>query len=220
MGYGVFVILLPQKESRTPLDWNHLGDLLSGYLSEPVRERLELRVLPLRQTSAVSAKSIVPVPRYPDQKRSGGAPPGTPVILHAMKYPPKRILLVQDDLIFLERLASSLRRWGHEVMRPSGLEGTIAMLSRFSPEGAVIDLRLEEESGLVVDQIETALLADLLTPVESELESPVPSLDRVEWEHLQRVLRDCGGNINATARKLGLECRSLQRKLSKHPPEY
>ena len=70
------------------------------------------------------------------------------------------------------------------------------------------------------DQIEAALFADSLTPVEAELESSVASLDRVEWEHLQRVLRDCGGNISATARKLGLERRSLQRKLSKYPPEF
>ncbi len=45
----------------------------------------------------------------------------------------------------------------------------------------------------------------------------VPSLARVEWEHIQRVLNDCDGNISQAARLLGLHRRSLQRKLSKDP---
>jgi two-component system response regulator RegA len=45
----------------------------------------------------------------------------------------------------------------------------------------------------------------------------VPSLARVEWEHIQRVLADCGGNVSKAARALGIHRRSLQRKLSKHP---
>jgi two-component system response regulator RegA len=46
----------------------------------------------------------------------------------------------------------------------------------------------------------------------------VPSLARVEWEHIQRVLADCDGNISQAAKLLGLHRRSLQRKLSKYPP--
>ncbi|HXG71164.1 MAG TPA: response regulator [Gemmatimonadaceae bacterium] len=45
----------------------------------------------------------------------------------------------------------------------------------------------------------------------------VPSLARVEWEHIQRVLADCGGNVSQAARNLGIHRRSLQRKLSKSP---
>ena len=45
----------------------------------------------------------------------------------------------------------------------------------------------------------------------------VPSLARVEWEHLQRVLSDCGGNVSEAARRLNMHRRSLQRKLSKNP---
>jgi len=46
-----------------------------------------------------------------------------------------------------------------------------------------------------------------------------PSLARVEWEHIQRVLNDCGGNISQAARALGIHRRSLQRKLAKYPPQ-
>lgn len=45
-----------------------------------------------------------------------------------------------------------------------------------------------------------------------------PSLDRVEWEHIQRVLSDCEGNVSHAARVLGIDRRSLQRKLAKYPP--
>lgn len=45
----------------------------------------------------------------------------------------------------------------------------------------------------------------------------VPSLARAEWEHISRVLADCGGNVSQAARLLGVHRRSLQRKLSKYP---
>ncbi|MCB1729907.1 MAG: response regulator transcription factor [Halieaceae bacterium] len=54
-----------------------------------------------------------------------------------------------------------------------------------------------------------------------EREAPVPgdpiSVDRLEWEHIQRVLQDNEGNISATARALGMHRRTLQRKLQKRP---
>jgi two-component system, response regulator RegA len=49
--------------------------------------------------------------------------------------------------------------------------------------------------------------------------SDLPSLARLEWEHIQRVLHDCGGNISHTAEALGIDRRTLQRKLAKIPPE-
>jgi two-component system, response regulator RegA len=55
-------------------------------------------------------------------------------------------------------------------------------------------------------------------PVESGTH-PVPSLARVEWEHIQRVLTDCDGNVSQAAKLLGLHRRSLQRKLAKYPPQ-
>jgi two-component system, response regulator RegA len=44
-----------------------------------------------------------------------------------------------------------------------------------------------------------------------------PTLARVEWEHINRVLSDCGGNVSQAARILGIHRRSLQRKLAKYP---
>ncbi len=68
-----------------------------------------------------------------------------------------------------------------------------------------------------VDQILGAYAA-IRTAVPIVPSATVPSLARVEWEHIQRVLTDCGGNVTQTARLLGLHRRSLQRKLAKYPP--
>lgn len=54
--------------------------------------------------------------------------------------------------------------------------------------------------------------------VQPEAPQTVPTLARVEWEHMQRVIADCEGNISQAARLLGIHRRSLQRKLSKYPP--
>ena len=59
---------------------------------------------------------------------------------------------------------------------------------------------------------------ELLIP-EAEEDFQAPSLARMEWEHINRVLHDCKGNISAAAKKLGLHRRTLQRKLNKFPPD-
>jgi len=43
------------------------------------------------------------------------------------------------------------------------------------------------------------------------------SVDRMEWEHISRVLADCNGNISQAARALSMHRRTLQRKLAKRP---
>jgi two-component system, response regulator RegA len=59
--------------------------------------------------------------------------------------------------------------------------------------------------------------ADLGPDAPPAAMTEVPSLARVEWEHIHRILADCDGNISEAARKLGIHRRSLQRKLSKYP---
>lgn len=43
------------------------------------------------------------------------------------------------------------------------------------------------------------------------------SVNRVEWEHIQKVLAENDGNISATARSLNMHRRTLQRKLQRRP---
>lgn len=175
----------------------------------------------------------------------------------------KTILIIEDDVTYGERLATSFRRCGYQAQAvQQGVDG-LAILRSQLVHGVVVDLRLEGESGLSVvrairkecptlpvvvvtgyGSIATAKEAlrlgavDYLmkpadprqiehalgfSPKESGEEpiddrEAVPSLQRVEWEHLQRVLGDCGGNVSEAARRLGIERRTLQRKLAKYPP--
>ena len=43
------------------------------------------------------------------------------------------------------------------------------------------------------------------------------SVDRLEWEYIQKTLAEYDGNVSATARALGMHRRTLQRKLQKKP---
>ncbi|MCL6556361.1 MAG: response regulator transcription factor [Burkholderiales bacterium] len=66
------------------------------------------------------------------------------------------------------------------------------------------------------DEIVAALgreAGDPSLPVSAE---PL-SVDRLEWEHIQKVLAEHQGNISATARALKMHRRTLQRKLAKKP---
>lgn len=75
--------------------------------------------------------------------------------------------------------------------------------------------------------VKPAPLADILSALEasdsesSDLETAVQerpiSVERLEWEHIQRVLLENDNNVSATARQLGMHRRTLQRKLEKKP---
>jgi two-component system response regulator RegA len=68
-----------------------------------------------------------------------------------------------------------------------------------------------------LEEIMAALERGAQGEATPEPPSEVASLARIEWEHINRVLTDCGGNISQAARLLGLHRRSLQRKLAKYP---
>lgn len=66
------------------------------------------------------------------------------------------------------------------------------------------------------DDILNAFNVDAGNP-DIDIASVPPSIDRLEWEHIQKVLADNHGNISETARVLGMHRRTLQRKLQKFP---
>jgi two-component system response regulator RegA len=170
-----------------------------------------------------------------------------------------RLLLVDDDEIFLQVLSRSMVKRGYEVISSSGIEDAVCRSKETMPDMAVVDLKLDGESGLdliplLIDinpemnivvltgysSIATAVTAikrgatDYLSkPVtagdvikalagegqsEEVLEDFSPmSVERLEWEYIQKVLKENDGNISATARSLGMYRRTLQRKLAKKP---
>ena len=66
------------------------------------------------------------------------------------------------------------------------------------------------------DEIVAALMQTAGNPDVPVSSDPL-SVERLEWEHIQRVLAEHEGNISATARALKMHRRTLQRKLGKKP---
>jgi two-component system response regulator RegA len=168
-------------------------------------------------------------------------------------------LIVDDDAGFRDVLARALQRRGFTVQSAGDGNTALALAQTLELQRALIDLKLENESGLDIiaalkqaqpdidivmltgySSIATAVEAvkrgalnylckpanideilaafDAKTPEETpSTPAQPPSVDRLEWEHIQKVLLDHQGNISATARALGMHRRTLQRKLQKFP---
>jgi len=88
--------------------------------------------------------------------------------------------------------------------------GNIATAVAAVKEGAVDYLAKPADA----DAIEQALMAHgrNLPPAPS---NPM-SVDRVRWEHIQRVFEQCDRNVSETARRLNMHRRTLQRILAKN----
>jgi two-component system response regulator RegA len=67
------------------------------------------------------------------------------------------------------------------------------------------------------DAVERALLSTEASSLPPPPEDPM-SVDRVRWEHIQRVFEQCDRNVSETARRLKMHRRTLQRILGKHAP--
>ena len=110
----------------------------------------------------------------------------------------------------------------------SGLT-VIRDLKQLDPSTVVVVLTGYGSIATAVESIKLGAASYLTKPADADQivaafngtqprsDAEVPSLARVEWEHIQRVLTDCGGNVSKAARALGIHRRSLQRKLSKYP---
>lgn len=171
------------------------------------------------------------------------------------------VLVIDDEQLFRERLARSLRKKGFCVHEAQDGRSAMDAVAQSAPGSILLDLRLATETGLdllprlrklapeariiiltgygnisnavtatkmgadeflskpaSVSDIEQAILGNQSPQTITEQMEP-PTLARVEWEYMQRILEDCQGNISEAARKLGIHRRSLQRKLMKYPPK-
>jgi two-component system response regulator RegA len=104
-------------------------------------------------------------------------------------------------------------------------------LKRLDPSTVVVVLTGYGSIATAVESMKRGATTYLTKPVDADqiaaafdgastastTDTAVPTLARVEWEHIQRVLADCGGNVSQAARLLGIHRRSLQRKLAKYP---
>lgn len=111
----------------------------------------------------------------------------------------------------------------------------IRPLLEANPDCRIVVLTGYASIATAVDAIKRGAVQYLAKPVEVEavvaafaaggeaeaasavVEHTPLSVDRLEWEHIQRVLAEHEGNISATARALNMHRRTLQRKLMKRP---
>ena len=174
----------------------------------------------------------------------------------------EKILLVDDEEFFRERLNRAFIHRGHSTCTACCYDEALAVIQEEQPTMAVIDLKMPGKSGLLLikdaltiapelrivvltgygsiatateairlgaiaylakpadlDEILKAFSNNSLQQEDPEEELLPPSLARVEWEHIQRVLTDCDDNISCAAKKLGIHRRTLQRKLYKYAPK-
>jgi two-component system response regulator RegA len=115
----------------------------------------------------------------------------------------------------------------------SGL-GLIAPLLAINPQCRIVVLTGYASIATAVDAIKLGAVQYLAKPADvdailgaldgtarpdpaQELDAAPMSVERLEWEHIQRVLLEHDNNISATARALNMHRRTLQRKLAKRP---
>lgn len=117
-----------------------------------------------------------------------------------------------------------------KIAQESGLT-LIKDLKAINPEMDIIMLTGYSSISTAVEAVKLGALNYFCKPVEvdeilqafaneaQEIELPEnpTTLDRLEWEHIQKTLLDNEGNISACARVLGMHRRTLQRKLQKRP---
>jgi two-component system response regulator RegA len=115
---------------------------------------------------------------------------------------------------------------------PTGLT-LIPRLKAASPGVRIVMLTGYASIATAVEAIKLGATQYLVKPVDAHTveaafqhdaaDTTVPSsdsllsVDRLEWEYIQRVLAEQNGNVSATARALNMHRKTLQRKLNKHP---
>lgn len=110
-----------------------------------------------------------------------------------------------------------------ELLRVSPLTQTVILTGYGSITNAVEAVRLGAINYLTKPADADEILAafenrETETPSSDAQNYNPQSLAEAEWEHIHRVLNDCGGNLSEAARLLDIPRRTLQRKLKKLAP--
>ncbi|MGH8563076.1 MAG: response regulator transcription factor [Gammaproteobacteria bacterium] len=106
------------------------------------------------------------------------------------------------------------------LCQPGGAAKVVVLTGYASITTAVEAIKLGATHYLTkptdADEIVAAFDRDEGDPQVNPAPRPI-SVDRLEWEHIQRILTECTGNVSSAARRLGMHRRTLQRKLNKRP---
>lgn len=112
-------------------------------------------------------------------------------------------------------------RW-IETLRKNNPESYIILLTGYASISTAVEaIKLGANDYLAKPVTAREIVKHVELQGERGAETPINdkpmSVDRLEWEHIQKVLSDNEGNISASARALGMHRRTLQRKLAKKP---
>jgi len=157
----------------------------------------------------------------------------------------RSVLIVDDDRTALQSCERSLKS-ERQVYVTTDPAHARTLARTHKPDAAIVDLRLGDESGLELIRglrklhpgVKIAMLSGYLSVTVTMavkagavlvLSKPIgprepdiyatPTLQRVEWEHINRVVADADGNLSEAARRLGIYRHTLQRRLNKKPPK-
>lgn len=97
----------------------------------------------------------------------------------------------------------------------------IVMLTGYASIATAVEAVKLGATHYLAKPVDTDEIVEALNKTEGDENAPLSSaplsVDRLEWEHIQRVMAENDGNISATARALKMHRRTLQRKLAKFP---
>jgi len=122
-----------------------------------------------------------------------------------------------------------------KIHQSSGLD-IIEQLCAASPGVAIVVLTGYSSIATTVEAMKLGATNYLCKPVDAdelirafndassellpEIPNTPPTVSRLQWEHIQKVLGQNNGNVSATARALGMHRRTLQRRLQKRPVSH
>ena len=172
-------------------------DVLRPRLARAFRERgFEVREAPDVETALDTARGDPPEYAIVDLRL--GTRSGLEVVRGLVELDPATAIVVLTGYGSIATALEAVRLGAtHYLTKPADVDEVLAAFTRGGAGGPPPDVPTSPDSPALADT--------------------TPTLARVEWEHINRVLSDCGGNVSQAARILGIHRRSLQRKLAKYP---
>ncbi len=140
-----------------------------------------------------------------------------------LKVLPLAVPPLRDRIGDVQLLATHyLERFGRTYRRP-GVRfsaDALAALEAHTWPGNVRELRNLVEQAVLLAESDTLHVADLMLPAAKATAGRDPdagsALDRLEREALVQALADCGDNVSAAARALGISRDTLRYRIDKH----
>jgi two-component system response regulator RegA len=130
--------------------------------------------------------------------------------------------LVPDFILLDMKLGSDNGLLLIKPLRSLLAQTYIVLLTGFASIATAVEAMRLGANDYLTKPVDMAILLNALKGnnralITDDVTTAVMSPERLEWEHIQQVLRSNNGNVSATARQLTMHRRTLQRKLQKKP---